>query len=157
MPTSYTLRVRGQRTGEIRGDGPDGAIVVHAWNHEMTSPRDAASGLPTGRRQHRPLTVIKAVDRSSPLLMNVFVNNENLTEVTLEVSRDDDQGQAAVYWRVHLVNASIAVLRDEGLNTLYPDNERFLPRESVSFTYQRIEWTYVDGGVMAVDDWEVPV
>jgi type VI protein secretion system component Hcp len=30
-------------------------------------------------------------------------------------------------------------------------------REHVSFTYQKIIWTYVDGGITAEDDWEAPV
>jgi hypothetical protein len=35
---------------------------------EIVSPRDSASGLPTGKRQHKPLTITKELDRSSPLL-----------------------------------------------------------------------------------------
>jgi type VI secretion system secreted protein Hcp len=27
----------------------------------------------------------------------------------------------------------------------------------VAFTYQKIEWTWVDGGITAMDDWESPV
>jgi hypothetical protein len=33
---------------------------------EVVSPRDAASGLPTGKRQHKPLTITKEIDKSSP-------------------------------------------------------------------------------------------
>jgi type VI secretion system secreted protein Hcp len=29
--------------------------------------------------------------------------------------------------------------------------------ETISFTYQKIEWTWVDGGITAQDDWEAPV
>jgi len=32
------------------------------------STRDAASGLPTGKRQHKPVTITKPIDKSSPLL-----------------------------------------------------------------------------------------
>ena len=28
---------------------------------------------------------------------------------------------------------------------------------SLEFTYQKIEWTWVDGGITASDDWEAPV
>ena len=27
----------------------------------------------------------------------------------------------------------------------------------IAFTYQKIEWTWNDGGIMATDDWEAPV
>ena len=30
-------------------------------------------------------------------------------------------------------------------------------REHVSFTYQKIIWTYEDGGITAEDDWEAPI
>jgi type VI secretion system secreted protein Hcp len=29
--------------------------------------------------------------------------------------------------------------------------------EKVSFTYQKIEWTWTDGGITALDDWEARV
>jgi type VI secretion system Hcp family effector len=38
---------------------------------EIVSPRDAASGLPIGKRQHRPVTITKTLDKSSPELMGV--------------------------------------------------------------------------------------
>jgi hypothetical protein len=30
---------------------------VHAFNYQVESPRDASSGLPTGKRMHKPYTV----------------------------------------------------------------------------------------------------
>jgi len=36
--------------------------------------RDAASGLPTGKRQHKPLTVTKEIDKATPMLMQGSVN-----------------------------------------------------------------------------------
>jgi hypothetical protein len=35
---------------------------------EVVSPRDAASGLPTGKRQHKPMTITKELDKSTPKL-----------------------------------------------------------------------------------------
>jgi len=40
--------------------------MVIAVEHEVLSPCDAASGLPTGKRQHKPLSITKEVDKSSP-------------------------------------------------------------------------------------------
>jgi len=34
----------------------------------LVSPRDAASGLPTGKRQHKPVRTTRPVDKASPLL-----------------------------------------------------------------------------------------
>ena len=30
-------------------------------------------------------------------------------------------------------------------------------REHISFTYQKITWTFEDGGITSEDDWEQPV
>jgi hypothetical protein len=35
---------------------------------EVLSPRDAASGMATGKRMHKPMTITKELDKSSPML-----------------------------------------------------------------------------------------
>lgn len=45
-----------------------GAAVEFVFNQAIVSPRDAASGLPTGKRQHKPFVITKEYDKSSPLL-----------------------------------------------------------------------------------------
>ncbi|MBM4377221.1 MAG: type VI secretion system tube protein Hcp, partial [Deltaproteobacteria bacterium] len=80
MALNAYLKLTGKTQGEIKGSvtqaGREDSIMVIAYNHEVVSPRDAASGLPTGKRQHKPLTVTKEIDKSTPLLMNVLTNNE---------------------------------------------------------------------------------
>ena len=51
-----------------------------------------------------------------------------------------------VYYTIELLNANIASI-DEG----FPNTE------NISFTYQRIIWTWTEGGITAEDDWETPV
>ena len=34
---------------------------------------------------------------------------------------------------------------------------KFAEYEEIAFTYQKIEWTWNDGGLTAMDDWEAPV
>ncbi|MDQ8186872.1 type VI secretion system tube protein Hcp [Pelagicoccus sp. SDUM812002] len=43
----------------------------------LVSPRDAASGLATGKRQHKPITIVKQVDKSSPLFQASSGNVQN--------------------------------------------------------------------------------
>jgi hypothetical protein len=35
----------------------------------VNQPRDAASGLPTGKREHKPVNITKPMDKASPLLV----------------------------------------------------------------------------------------
>jgi hypothetical protein len=52
-------------TGKIRC--ADGSCTI-SFEQEIVSPRDAASGLPTGKRQHKPFVITKELDKSSPTL-----------------------------------------------------------------------------------------
>lgn len=53
-------------TGKIRCG--DGSCVI-SFEQEIVSPRDAASGLPTGKRMHKPFVITKELDKSSPVMV----------------------------------------------------------------------------------------
>ena len=151
------LTATGQVQGAIRGSvtkkGFEDTIEVLGVSHEVLSPRDAASGLPTGRRQHKPIVVTKPVDKATPLLASALTTNENLTSVKLAFLRLDRGSRKEVqYYTIELVNASIA-----GIEMERPADGTHEPREHVSFTYQKVLWTWQDGGVTAEDDWVTPV
>ena len=161
MALNAYLTLTGDTQGEIKGSctqrGREDSIEVYGFNHEVSSPRDAASGLPTGKRQHKPLVITKAVEKSSPLLMNVLVNNENISTWELKCFRPSRSGAEEHYYSIELVNANISSIRPEQLNNKYPDNMPHEFREHVAFTYQKIIWTFQDGGITSEDDWETPV
>lgn len=157
----YISKIEGEKQGAIKGGvtqaGRAGWIEIHAYNHEVVSPRDAASGLPTGKRQHKPITIVKSLDKASPLLFNALVNNENLKGVEFCFWRPSKAGKEELYYKVELMNANIAGIKPFVLNVKDPTLTRFPDMEEIQFTYQKIIWTYVDGGVTAEDDWETPI
>lgn len=166
MALNAYLKLKGQKQGDIKGSvtqkGRQGNILITSASHEILSPRDPASGLPTGKRQHKPLIVCKPVDRSTPLLYAALINNENLTLWELRFWRSKSAGSYGVgveqnHYTVKLTNAAIASIRFVMPSTFDPSNTSIPEYEEVSFTYQKIEWTWSDGGVTAVDDWETPV
>lgn len=144
------LSLTGQRQGAIRGScrfkGRDGTIVVEEFVHDIVSPRDTASGLPTGKRQHKSITITKRIDRSTPLLYDVLVNNEILSQVIFRFYRTGRDGLIEQYYTVELLNASISEIKSAGRDT-----------ENISFVYQKIIWTWTDEGITAEDDWETPI
>ena len=77
---------------------------------------------------------------STPKLINALITNENLTSVLIGLLRSGSQVAT-----IKLTNASVSdyVQTDQGAQ--------------LSFTYQKITWTWVDGGITASDDWEAPV
>jgi type VI secretion system secreted protein Hcp len=127
-------------TGAKQGSFSTSPIQVIAVSHEIASPRDPASGLPTGKRQHSPLVITKVVDATTPLFLTALVDNENLTSVTFTLLQNGQPVET-----VKLTNASISDYVEHGQT------------EHWSFTYQKIEWTWLNGGITASDDWEAPV
>jgi type VI secretion system secreted protein Hcp len=124
-----TLTVTSQRSGKIAD-----AVEVSAVSHEIISPRDAASGLATGKRVHKPFVLTTQWGTSTPLLIAALVANENLTSVLVGLLRNGTQ-----FATVKLTNANLSDYAQHG------DTATF------SFTYQKIEWTSA-GGTSASDD-----
>ena len=159
MALAGYLTLSGTKHGPILGSvtqkGREGWIEVISLYHEIVAPRDPASGRPTGKRMHKPFSVTKPLDRSSPLLYDVLTNNENLTDVTLRLFRPHATGVERHAFTVHLVNATISSIQFRLLNTRHARNGKMPELEEVSFTYQRIEWTWMEGNVTADDDWEI--
>ena len=69
--------------GESRDKDHKGWIDVLSVS-QAAAPRDAASGLPTGKRQHKPITFTKPIDKASPILARALANGTHLTNVTLK-------------------------------------------------------------------------
>ena len=158
MALNAYMRLIGETQGEIKGSvtqaGREDSIMVIAYSHEVESPRDASSGLATGKRQHKPLTITKEIDKSTPLLMSALTNNENLPEVILQFWQPSRSGREFQYYTIELTNASIVDIHQEMLNNKYPENMQHKEREHISFVYQKITWTYVDGGITSTDEWK---
>ncbi len=166
MALNAYLKLKGQKQGEIKGSvtqkGREGKIMVIAASHEIISPRDTASGLPTGKRQHKPFVITKELDKSSPLLLGALSNNENIPEWELQfwkpqISAVAGVGSEVQNYTVKLTNANIASIAFRHLNNKNPDLTRYVEYEEIAFTYQKIEWVWVKGGITAMDDWESPI
>ncbi len=149
------LSLTGETQGEIKGGvtqaGREDSIEIYGWSHEIVSPRDAASGMPTGKRQHKPLTLTMPIDKSTPLLLNALTNNENITEFRLEMWRPSRSGKEFQYYTIELVNASVASFKVES-----GADKRSPHTATISLTYQKIIEIWEDGGITAKDDWETP-
>lgn len=149
--------VKGQKVGNIKGDNADGSIVGLACEHSVITPRDASSGLPTGRRQHKPFTIVKSLDKATPVLYQVLVTNESLPTVSFQFFKPGgSDGKPVLYYTVTLTNAVISSIRDWKPNTRDLSADRAGDLEEVSFVYQKITWTYAEGGITATDDWAAP-
>ena len=165
MALNAYLKLKGQKQGEIKGSvtqkGRENTLLVFAVDHTILSPRDPASGLPTGKREHRPIRITKEVDQASVHLYSALVTNENLSEWELNFWRQrtaakGGAGTEEQYYTIKLTNATVSSIHLVKPNTKDPALHQLPDYEEVEFSYQKIEWIWTDGGITAEDDWETP-
>ncbi len=74
--------------GESKDKAHEGWIDVLSVS-QISVPRDAASGMATGKRQHKPVTITKRIDKASPLFASSG-NSENnpLHESRMTIEQD---------------------------------------------------------------------
>ncbi|WP_437274706.1 type VI secretion system tube protein TssD [Sorangium sp. So ce375] len=165
MALQSHLKLKGVTQGPIDGSvtqkGREKTIAIIAVNHQVVSPRDPATGLPSGKRQHKPFVITKELDKSTPLLYNALVNNESIPEWELKfytpgTAASKNVGKEQNHYTVKLINATVAsidfIMDNTRKDAQTPEYER------VAFTYQKIVWSYDDGDGAreATDDWETP-
>jgi len=160
MPMPCHLSLTGQNQGKIEGScdiqGREGTILVYSLDHTIEIPRDTHTGLPTGKRIHMPMTVEKEVDKSSPKLFQALASGEQMTEVVLDFYRISPTGTEEKYFTTKLENAIIVAAESFFPETFLPSNEPYKHMEKISFTYEKIIWTWQPDGIEAEDAWKAP-
>jgi type VI secretion system secreted protein Hcp len=160
MPLPFYMSVKGDKQGLIsqkagEQEGHEDEILCQAFKHKVHVPQDSSGGVSSGKRVHGPIIITKDVDRSTPLLYMAMVTNERLTKVTIKYYRTDPIGAQQNHFTVELENAVIVAIEASQPNYLDTSKEKFTYTEEVSIAYQKITWTWEDGGVMSIDEWIV--
>jgi type VI secretion system secreted protein Hcp len=132
------MTIKGAKQGQIKSDATSDQIRL------VSVVRDTpmAAALPTGRRMHSTITIVKEIDRATPLLFQAMNTHETLSDV--EITFVGGAAGAKAAQKIVLTNAVILSVRKAGGN------------EQITFDYQTIEVTYTHGGKTAMDDWETP-
>jgi len=161
---TYFLRVTGAKQGPFKGDSAQKAhhndIVALGFEYEVSSPRDPATGLASGKRQHSPIVITKALDSSSPQFYEALATNEVLRTAELDIFQTAPTGASVLAYAFKLTNAQVTDLRQYSAGT---ENVEALasggdvigpaaPLEQVSLTFERIEESSVSGQTTAIDD-----
>jgi type VI secretion system secreted protein Hcp len=80
---NYYLQIDGIK-GESKDDQHKDSIEIQDFSFSVESPRDASSGMATGRRQHKAIVIRKVVDSASPLLMQACASGKHFPIAVLE-------------------------------------------------------------------------
>ncbi|MHA2249758.1 MAG: type VI secretion system tube protein TssD [Candidatus Kariarchaeaceae archaeon] len=142
---------------DIEGDSPitsmdrENSIQLWSFRHDLSTAREASTGMQTGMRQHSPIVIAKQIDRSSPLLFKGLANNE-LAEAEFRFFRPNPVGDGTTQWfyTIKIEEGRISSIRTFTLTNL---GGIVLYMEEVSFVFGRITWTWEPTGAEHLDDW----
>ncbi len=156
MASEFYVTIEGTKQGKLKGESVGEAhrdkLTGISFHYAMSSPRDAASGQASGRRQHQPIEFVKEWGAASPQLFQAMVGNESLKSVLFEFVKRDEQGDERVYHSIKLTSASVTAIEQyiNGDPEPPPTDPRAL--EKISLTFQRIDIENADGQTSATDD-----
>jgi type VI secretion system secreted protein Hcp len=160
MPMPCYLIVEGEKQGKIEGSvkvkGHEGKILVQAVDHVIEIPKSPQTGLPTGKRVHQPMTLTKEIDKASPKLFQALTSGEQTQEREPGVLPHLAQGHGreVLHRQAHLGHPDQRPSWTP--NCLNPENKQMGHMEDISFTYEKITWTFEPDGIEAEDSWLAP-
>jgi type VI secretion system secreted protein Hcp len=144
MALNAYLKLTGQKQGKIKGGTTKGKgkssdiIEIVEFNFGLESPRDEHSGLPTGKRQHKPIVIVREVDAASPLLYQALCTNESFTSAVLSFARPSGSGKHSTIQTIELTNATIREIAHPGSAGAHGENKGGGRRERITLNYDTI-------------------
>lgn len=159
--TAAYLKLSAETLKDIKGpvrdrdSNKDGSIALIAVDHGVVSPRDAATGQATGRRQHLPITVTKATDQTSPFFWHLVARNEPITTAAFFFfgSQPGLSGRETLLYRLTITRAFVSKVEFVGRTdpAATEENNRFVSVEKISLVYDSIKWDWFSPQASAED------
>lgn len=164
MPMQAYMTVKGQKQGQFHSEtaqkGLKDSIPILAFQMGLVAPRDATSGMASGRRQYKPVVITKEWGAASPQGLTACATNEDLADVTITFTKTNPMGQQQASQTVRLTDANIVEVErftrsQDGTLLLAANNLDTLELETWSFTFRKIEVDDNPSNLSFVDDWSV--
>lgn len=147
MTMPFYVQLKSRKQGTLAGDSPtkgreDWTQGV-TFRYELISPRDPATGMPTGRLQHA-LSFTKRWSRSSAQLFSAAMNNDVLSNVIFEfVWPANAREGERLFQRISVEQASIASMRQSISEAAQGAGAPEV--EEIALTFQSIDLEYAPG------------
>jgi len=161
------ISVKGKAQGQFKGEATQTKrkgnwIPVLSFDMGVKSPRDAVTGQATGKRQYRPVSIIKEWGAASPQGLTACATNEDLSEVAIEFTKTNPNGEEYVYQTVTLTDAMMVEVErftraQDGTLLIAAGPTGTLELEKWSFSFRKIQVDDKNGKTSFADDWEVSV
>ena len=154
------LKIEGTKQGQFKGEGAaaTGRLPASQFSYQESAisgagagkvaAPDKATGQTTGRRMHGTITIVREVDKASPMFAKAMSTGELLSSVDIEFVHNGASANPEVYKTLHMSNVMVTAIHPVGGGT-----DR--PVESITFTAdtQNIVAKDKNGNKSAIDNW----
>jgi type VI secretion system secreted protein Hcp len=128
-PAAPASQVIGQMTAPSIGVSP---VPIVGFATGVISPRDASTGLATGKRQHKPVRVTRAADGYDPTVLQKVSSAAVLGTITIELQRPNASGVMETYATYTYTNTVGTSVEDSGA-------AGGVPTQELNFSYQQVD------------------
>lgn len=151
MAHEFYMTIEGTKQGKLKGQSKSGKFnPVLSFSMGLQSPRDAATGQASGKRQHKPVQVVIPWTTAEPELFASMMGDETLKSVVIEGQGSGTSGAGALYYTIKLTNANIVDITTHSAGTGGYKG----PALKLSFDYEQV-YMGQDKHETASDDWEL--
>lgn len=155
--THLFLKSNGQ---DIQGEstqtsnGRENSIECVEFKDGVRTAREHGSRAAVGRRVHEPISIVKRIDKSSPLLAKALCRNEAI-EGEFKFYRPNPAGDGTTeqFFTVKITGGRIDSIERLSPNAFDPAESKNPPLETVKIVYHTITWIYTPTGAEFVDSW----
>ncbi len=155
MAFPFYIKVHGSRQGDFKGDSSNpsrtGWIDGRDFELDIEPPRDLPTGQASGKRQWKPVAIVKQWSASSPQFLQALVTNELLPSVNIEFESVLTDGAEGTYYAIQLTNASVTQVH-QYIGSVH-EHADILELERIEFTFQKIAIENRIGQTAFSDNW----
>lgn len=154
------MTVEGEDQGKIEGGctrtGDDFKNTIQVWEmeHQVNVDYDRFSHGAKGESEHEGLIIVKEWDKASPKLHRAMVTGEHFKKVQIKWFRSDPKGHYVHFYTHTMEGAHIVALTTKLKD--HPEKDFPAHVEEVKLAYRKITWTFQDGNIEAVYDYDDP-
>ncbi|MEM9191864.1 MAG: type VI secretion system tube protein TssD [Myxococcota bacterium] len=150
MAVHLTLSANGSA---IEGDGvtrtgEEGSIECTSYNWELDRPVEK-DGTPSGDHIHRPISITKYIDKTSPLLIQALLKSEECEgHFAFYRPSPSGDGEYEQYYTVNFEQARIVGVSQSAAESVGVSDP---PIEIVEIAFRKVTFTFEPDGIQAAD------
>lgn len=148
-----------EKGNQIKGNcivqGREGAIEIMNSGYGLYQTTCSNTGKLMGGRQHKPFTLHKEIDKTSPFFAVAVCQSKRLQKAVIHYY---DINEAGIEYEIYRVTLnSIVIMSVNAAHAYMPGSHTPGMLENIAISYSGIEWFYIDGNIKYEDDWSRPV